>query len=945
MYIVKAFNMPTPISTMDRECAALLPRVCEVLAGSGKSLPDDTSLEKLLDWFTGLTKEGGSLLEACPCLLEFVSTVIYNTASDPSVLSFTLRLAGLMAATEDSFKMLQERSILGRVYDIQHWQEAGLWEDPCIRIGWIQGLKSMLQHPKALHFLVEADLTKPLLQLQTDASLFVASAANQVLAHILVFFQPVSSEGCNGMEKKEKNEVKTHACIKAPVAMDTDIEHLAVTMETSPEYVAVTIAISEYLKVSLVPKDNAQLHQSLQSLRLLALLLAQAGPPLRDTLLRTVPGSLEALVTAGYSQLTLPLMDVLLAAYSCSGTDEHVPDQTVSRLLSSMLDTNKPSDLIPAAAAVLRRGHRDIVHTAKAVGILLLALDIITGQTLLNTHTAAEEQQISVVEQLKSKTSCISMICVCLTNTPQITLMPPDFLPCPPVLIVTAVLSLLRICSGHAPSPSIGSSKACRNVIGCGKVQKCGLEALTALSTSPGAKEKMSEVFTVLIQYLHNPDSDPTVLQKCYQALVKWMGVCTDLSSMRDQLRQDLLEVVKKRVCDMRWEVRDSTVEFLGQLAGVSIFPKSAQELNVCEALLGCSTTPLLTEALSDPESYVRASTISALAQTLAPSWQQGAAVTQEQTDIVSRLLDILSADTEGFARRAVLQYFIAWFSSCSSNTPPSPSASSSLLMKSVRSVLAQGSADLDWEVKVHTLELAELLLDKTLPGHRGSGSSSTYLPHPYAVGSDQAYAPHTHSDTRTLGQTHTDHREADLASVLYGLVEQGVVSALLSGLVDCDRPVALKACRLLITLRETICPLSLGALDTTVALATAARVSCELQGWGWGREIRRNLEEKCDWTSRRERMHGFDRPGKADSEECDTVREASASEGDDSVCVGVCEALRCLGLDERLAVLTQSSDHVHNSPLSLLQDILTASHTHTHPDAQPGQEVIVDCY
>lgn len=43
---------------MDRECESLLPRVCEVLLDSGRSLPDDTSLEKLLDWFTGLTDAG-----------------------------------------------------------------------------------------------------------------------------------------------------------------------------------------------------------------------------------------------------------------------------------------------------------------------------------------------------------------------------------------------------------------------------------------------------------------------------------------------------------------------------------------------------------------------------------------------------------------------------------------------------------------------------------------------------------------------------------------------------------------------------------------------------------------------------------------------------------------------------------------------------------------------
>ncbi|XP_068445244.1 BRCA1-associated ATM activator 1 isoform X3 [Clinocottus analis] len=841
---------------MDAACVSLLPGVCEVLAASGSSLPDDTSLEKLLDWFTGLTEAGGSLLEACPCLLEFISTVVHNTASDPGVLSFTLRLTGLMAATEDGFKRLQERSVLNQVFHLQRWQDAGLWEDPCLRIGWIQGLRSMLQHPKALSFFVQSDFIDPLLQLQTDPSLFVASAANQMLAHILLFFQPASSLGCNGEDKKEEDDGRTHA---------------------SAEYTAALTAISEYLKASLVPKKYTNLRQSLQILKLLALLLARAEPPLWEELLQTVANSLEELVTAGCSQLTLPLMDVILAAYSRSGADERALDQRVSRLLSSMLSVNKPADLIHAAAAFLRRGHHsDTVHTARAVRILLLPLHIVTGQTLLGADTT-DEHQSSVMEQLECKSSCISVICVCLTNTPQITLTPSDVLPCPPQLIVTAVLSLLKICTGVSSS-STGCSKVCRNVIGSGKVQKCALEALTALNSSSGAKELMSEVFTVLMQYLNNPDSDPTVLHKSYQALAKWTSVSTDASVVTDQLRQDLVDVVKKRVCDMRWEVRDSTVEFLGHLAGVRVSEASG-------ALLGVRcTVPLLKEALQDTESYVRASAICALAKTRTHSWQQGTALSQEETEIVSRLLEILSEDTEGFPRRAVVRYFISWFSSCSSSSSPSASScsSASLLMQSVRSVLSRGSADLDWEVKVHTLELAELLLADVFSGHQGYGKRSGALPRPDGVVSDHTCA-------------HAEGAESHLA----GAVELGVISALLSGLVDCDRPVGLRACRLLVTLRDAVCPPAPGA----------AAVSCELPVWGWGREIRKTLGD----------------------------------EGGDGV--SVCEALRSLGLDQRLDVLAQSSDHVHNSALSLLQDILTASAAHTHPDAQPGEEVIVDCY
>ncbi len=95
----------------------------------------------------------------------------------------------------------------------------------------------------------------------------------------------------------------------------------------------------------------------------------------------------------------------------------------------------------------------------------------------------------------------------------------------------------------------------------------------------------------------------------------------------------DLVRVVKKRLCDMHWEVRDSTVEFLGHLAGLRVCLKSPEEVcDASEALLGgCCTTPLLREALQDAESYVRASAVSALAKTLAHSWQQGAALSQEE--------------------------------------------------------------------------------------------------------------------------------------------------------------------------------------------------------------------------------------------------------------------------------------------------------------------------
>lgn len=89
----------------------------------------------------------------------------------------------------------------------------------------------------------------------------------------------------------------------------------------------------------------------------------------------------------------------------------------------------------------------DAVHTAQAVKALLLPLDIVTGQTLMTgkTHSctqwrnienkssipweflfvfrAEDDQRLSMADQLKSKSTCVFLIYVCLTNAPQITLM------------------------------------------------------------------------------------------------------------------------------------------------------------------------------------------------------------------------------------------------------------------------------------------------------------------------------------------------------------------------------------------------------------------------------------------------------------------------------------------------------------------------------------------
>lgn len=151
--------------------------------------------------------------------------------------------------------------------------------------------------------LLSLDSIKPLLQLQTDTSLFVASAASQMLAHVLMLSHPLLS-GFNGKDVDDKSSSSSITGLMRPAVIEADQDVAAVVTE-----------ILEYLKTRMLPEESSQLHQSQQILKLLALILSQAGPSLRDKLLLFLREPLEELVASNYSQLTRPLMDVILAAY------------------------------------------------------------------------------------------------------------------------------------------------------------------------------------------------------------------------------------------------------------------------------------------------------------------------------------------------------------------------------------------------------------------------------------------------------------------------------------------------------------------------------------------------------------------------------------------------------------------------------------------------------
>ncbi|MBN3322548.1 BRAT1 protein, partial [Atractosteus spatula] len=789
---------------MDSECAELLPLVCTVLVNPKQSLPDDTCFEKLLDWFKDLTKKvsGASLLQHNPCLTELISSVCKLKINEPTVLSFVLRLVGILAATEEGFCFLEEQDILHSLFGNPGLTHTQLWDEAIVRSGWINGLWSMLQHWRVMHFIIMNDFTKMILNLQIDRSLFVASAANQLVAHILNFPKKVPAHSSSDNSDIWQNSV---ACECNTYAEQT-------------EWANCTIKIAQHVGDALHSDISFHTHQSL---KLLTLALVHCQPQVMEVLWQKTEAAIKTRMGNGQIVMEQPFLEVLL---------------TASRQLY-------------CSPHILR---------SKAIQVILQPLDFLEGGFVL--------EKLATKKQLSQKRSCSSLLCLSLYHTEELLCMDTLHQEVPGKSLFCSVLTVLRACIGMALPCSSKNSNIFKNLIGCTKVQKSAMDTLSRLAQCSGSSEFLSEAFLVLHEYLQNSDTDSSVLTKAMQAVLNWLFCCSEIPLTWLFLKQDLFSVLEKRLCDVRWEVRDSTLEFLTRLT------IRFQDKGGFPAILMSTGVPsLLHSLLSDPESYVRASAICALGQT---SFVMGKeedlkSVPGVQKELASHLVDILANDTECFPRRAVVRVFSKWLKHPSQQPIQH-------LEKNAITVLDLGSNDLDWEVKIHTLELAEIWISQTL-------AKPVLSCCPYTVALPA-------------------HSILSLTESVQKLLDLKIFDVLFNGLFDCDRPVAQKACSILLSLKRVIIE------DNSVTHCT---LTYDLKG----QQLAADTLTKY-----------FSKSSESIHVSTDQQRQ-----------LGIVEVLSSLDLEAMQQTLARSSDHIENSPRSLLKDILAATHT-TADNA-------VDCY
>ncbi|XP_069427614.1 BRCA1-associated ATM activator 1 isoform X2 [Ovis canadensis] len=890
---------------MDPECARLLPALCAVLADPRQPVADDTCLEKLLDWFKAVTGAGSSLLllQEHPCLVELLFHVLKPQDLSSRILSFALRLAGIFAAQENCFQFLQQGELLPGLFGEPGPLGAAAWAAPSVRSGWIQGLHSLAQHPSALRFLADSGAVDTIFSLQGDPSLFVASAAGQLLVRVLDLALRGPAEGHVCPQAWDwpacARKVVCHLedCLRSEAAPRvTQALHVLTTtfghchgLWTQGLWARLSPLVARLLEKDPVPAPHALVD--------LLLSVARSGPRAqlpgggrgcrsfpsrsqggRHTRGRSSLASHEGCLESGeplrgsesphtgndlwvghtqHHGHSCPLGMVwagrgsnagfwgLLCSSSVLSSDPGLWE-TAAQALSRL----SPTQAGPLAAGILKLQDCPQALRIQAFRILLQPLAHVLEAAAQAPGTprlleGAAGDLMAVDKFPPSRSACVGLLCSALAHLELLQPLPQRPSPWPQAPLLAAAVTILRFCNGSAAPSSEAGSRLCAMLVGCVRVQRAALDFLGVLSQGLGPQELVTQVFAILLEYLVSPDSSPTVLKKAFQATLRWLlssatpPGCCDLEPYAQLVLGELLAVLQKRLCSPCWEVRDSGLEFLTQMTR-----RWGGQGSFRQALLGSEVPELTRQLLQDPESYVRASAVAAVGQL--SSWGLLAAPSSpEHPDVpqtpLEELLLVLTTDSEGFPRRAVMRVFTEWLRDGYADVAKDPE-------QSVAPVLQAASRDLDWEVRVQGLELALVFLEQLL-GPRGPSTA----------------AP-----------------PGALTQALQALCRVQLFEFAFRSLFDCDRPVAQKSCDLLLFLKAKATPS--GSQQEVGDGPNVASMEAALRRWQAG-------------------------------EQGQPLGELAPE--------AVLAVLRSMDLEALRDTLAESSDHVERSPQSLLQDML----------------------
>ncbi|KFU96946.1 BRCA1-associated ATM activator 1, partial [Pterocles gutturalis] len=689
------------------------------------------------------------LLQNNPCLAEFLASVLALPEPSPSILSFALRLAGTLAASESRFQHLQQEKLLVRLFGGDGPLNSALWEDASVRSGWLEGVRSMMYHQPALDFLCNGGGIDVIFTLQGDPSLFVASAASQLLVHMFTL----------SVESETTEPLSTKNC-DWPVCAQMIIKHI---------------------EDSLRSRSASHIEQSL---KLLTNLFGSCHATWTEVLWLGVAKQIESFLMEETVQVQHMLANLFLKMARSpvfSGTES-----SFWALVTSALEHLTPVQAGPLAVGILRLYKCPQDVRIQALTVLLQPMDcILRAASQPLEYAGLLDESVSdpttVESLLSSKSTCVSLLCQTLAHLEELLSLihlPVDL---PYTSLLHSLMTILQFCNGFlSPASPLGSTIS-RFLINCFRIQRSALDVVAALSERKGCDALIGSLFDVLLAYLESPNTSPTVLKKTFRATSQWLVRLQELSCsnsrwQKTEILEDVFRVLQKRLCSPCWEVRDSSLEF------VTVLIQYLRDQDEFRQSLLSSEVPRLTEnLLEDSESYVRASAVTAVGHLafityFAPE-SPGVGNQYNKEHIFAKLQEILSTDPEGFPRRAVISIFTEWLSQgCTGQLEDTE--------QFVSRVIQTVEHDLDWEVRLRGLELVRIFCTHTV--------CQLGLP-------TCPYAPVSPAVTSSIHQNKT----------IQIFCRAKVFGFLFRSLCDCDKPVGQRACDILLGLSGYFCPIS----------------------------------------------------------------------------------------------------------------------------------------
>uniref|UniRef100_G1MVC3 Uncharacterized protein n=2 Tax=Meleagris gallopavo TaxID=9103 RepID=G1MVC3_MELGA len=694
----------------------------------------------------------------------------------------------------------------------------------------------MVQHQSALHFICSGGGIDVIFVLQGDPSLFVASAVHRLLVHLLTLsvgsklIVPLSAKSCDW-----------------PPFAHMIIKHIEDSLQS-----------------------NSASHVK-QSLKLLTSLFSSCQAPWTKVLWLGLAKHVESFLTEDSVQAQHILVDLLLNM----ARSPVFYEDSFWALVTSALERLTPVQSSALAVGILRLYLCPQAVTIKALTVLLLPLECILRAASMEYSGLLDESvsDPSAVESLlSSKSSCANFLCHILAHLEELLSVERAFLPVnlPYASLLCSVMTILLFCNDLLIPASPLGSKISQILVNCFRVQKSALDVLAALSDCKCTDTAMRSLFDILLAYLESPNTPPTVLKKSFKAMSKWLMSSSGISFFKnkqqaEKILQDVFLVLQKRLCSPCWEVRDSSLEFL-----TSLIRNLADRSEFRQSLLSSEIPKLTENLLEDPESYVRASAVTAMGHLafityvfIPESRVAGSQYNKEKT--AAKLQEILSTDPEVFPRRAVMSIFTMWLKESCTGQPEETE-------QFVSTVVKTAAHDLDWEVKLGCLELVQIFC--------------TYMFCQFGL-PECFYAPVSSAVPSSIHQYEP----------LQMFCRANLFSFLFQSLCDCDKPVGQKACEILLTLQSQFCQSSTTDSQGTEDLPAG-------HGIHW---LQRTLKQGS------------------------LVQNFPTDDGngvDFQDPESMMLALRTIDLVELHSDLNKGSGYVEKSPQSLLEDILATAGT-----------------